>query len=201
MPEEARSGPPAAIVVRHRVADFDRWKVAFDEHEDARVAAGILGHHLNRAEEDPNLVTIYLAVADVDGARSFAESDDLRNVMEQAGVVGEPELMWMTPVREAIDWDRELPAFIVSHRVADFDSWLAGYDAADDLREEHGIVGHAVNRAFDDPSVAIVYHQAESFDALRAFLESDELRAAMEETGVVSEPEVSFHTGGSGKRY
>lgn len=52
-----------------------------------------------------------------------------------------------------------------------------------------------------DPSLAIVYHQAESFDALRAFLDDDALAAAMKEAGVISEPEVSFHTGGWGKRY
>jgi hypothetical protein len=31
----------------------------------------------------------------------------------------------------------------------------------------------------DDPSVAIVYHQAESFDTLRAFLADDEVKAVM----------------------
>ncbi|MGO8870471.1 MAG: MarR family winged helix-turn-helix transcriptional regulator [Acidimicrobiales bacterium] len=36
----------------------------------------------------------------------------------------------MTLVRRAIVWDRELPAFMLSHRVADFDRWLEGYDAA-----------------------------------------------------------------------
>jgi hypothetical protein len=110
-------------------------------------------------------------------------------------------MMWVTPVREAIIWDRQLPAFIITHTVADFDSWLEGYDAADELRISNGIIGHAANRSNDDPSVALVYHQAEDFGTLRAFLENPELRAAMESAGVTSEPEVSFHTGGWAKAY
>ncbi len=201
MPNPAQSLPPAAAVVRHQVADFDTWKPVFDDGEDARRAAGILGYHLNRAEDDPNVVSIYMAVSDVDQAKAFAESDDLRDDMQKAGVVSAPEITWMTPVREDIVWDRELPGFILIHKVADFDAWLEGYDGADELRRAHGIVGHAVNRMLDDPSVAVVYHQAESFDDLRAFLDSDELRTVMKDAGVISEPEVSFHTAASGKRY
>lgn len=119
--------------------------------------------------------------------------------MERAGVVGRPEVTWVTPKREDVVWDRHLPAMVVTHRVEDFDSWLDGYDAADELRREHGIVGHAANRSHADPLVATIYHQAESFDALRAFLEDPELQAAMVAAGVASEPEVSFHTGGWAK--
>lgn len=49
--------------------------------------------------------------------------------------------------------------------------------------------------------LAIVYHQAESFDTLRAFLADDALKAKMQEAGVTSAPEVTFVTGGQGKRY
>lgn len=201
MSDREQSLPPAAVVVTHPVADFDQWKEGFDEHEPVRKASGMLGHHLNRAEHDPNLVSAYLAVGDVEATKAFAESAELAAKMQEVGVTGPPEMTWMTPVREAIVWDRELPAFLLSHTVADFDTWLEAYDAADELRTSHGIVGHAANRSMDDPSQAIVYHQAESFDELRRFLAAPELKAAMEQAGVTSEPEVSFHTGGWAKMY
>jgi hypothetical protein len=193
--------PPFAVLVQHQVADYDTWKAAFDQDEGARREAGIVGHHINRAEDDPNLVSIYLALTDLDQAKAFAADDRLRDFMQSAGVTSAPEMTWMTPVREAVVWDRELPAFILSHRVADFDAWLAGYNGADELRRSRGIVGHAANRSLDDPSVAMVYHQAESFEALRTFLGDADLAAAMKEFGVVSEPEVAFQTGGSAKFY
>lgn len=61
MSDPEQSLPPAAVMVAHPVADFDRWREGFDEHEAVRKASGMLGHHLNRAEHDPNLVTAYLA--------------------------------------------------------------------------------------------------------------------------------------------
>lgn len=193
--------PPAAVVVQHPVADFDAWKAGFDAHEGVRREVGILGHHINRAEEDPDLVTIYLAVTDVDRVKAFAASDELKQIMEEVGVTGPPQMTWVTPVRQDIVWDRELPAIVVSHEVADFDAWLEGYDAADGLRSEAGILGHAANRGIDDPSTVLVYHQAESADALRAFLDHPALGEAMEKAGVTSEPEISFHTGGWAKLY
>jgi hypothetical protein len=201
MSDEERPLPPAAVTVRHPVADFDTWKVGFDDHEDARRAAGILGHHINRGRDDPNDVSIYLAVADVEQARAFAASEELKSAMQDVGVTGPPTLTWMTPVREAVVWDRELPAMILSHSVADFNSWLEGYDAAAALQRSGGIIGHAANRGLDDPSLAFVYHQAESFDTLQAFLADSAVQDAMKAAGVTSEPEVSFHTGGWAKMY
>lgn len=193
--------PPAAVLVAQTVSDFDKWKSVFDENEQARRAGGILGHHVNRGEDDPNLVTVYLAVADIDAARAFAASDDLRERMKQAGATGPPQLTWLTPVREAIVWDREVPAFMLSHHVADFDRWLDGYDAAASLQKAGGIIGQAANRSLDDPSLAVVYHQAETFDTLREFLDMAELKEVMAEAGVVSTPEVTFWTGGWAGRY
>mgnify|MGYP001820769532 CR=1 FL=1 len=194
--------PPAAVLVRHPVADFDSWKQGFDDHESARrEGAAALAHHINRAEDDPNLVTIFIATSDIDKARAFTASDDLREIMEEVGVTGPPEFTWVRPRRQDVIWDRELPAFLLSHRVADFEAWLGAYDDADELRRSNGIIGHAANQDLDDPSLAVVYHQAESFDDLRAFLGNPELRTAMENAGVTSEPDVSFHTGGHGKQY
>lgn len=193
--------PPAALMVRHPVADFDSWKKGFDDHEGARKEAGILGHHLNRSRDDPNDVSIYMAVSDITRARAFADSAELAQAMQDVGVTGPPEITWMTPLRESVQWEGEHPAFLISHAVEDFDRWLDGYDGAADLQRARGIIGHAANRSLDDPSVAIVYHQADSFETLEAFLANADLQAAMAEAGVAGPPEVSFHTGGWAKLY
>ncbi len=198
---DAQPLPPVALVVRHSVADFDVWKAAFDGEEDLRSAASVVGHHINRAEDNPNDLSVYLAATDTAKLETFASSDELKDVMRAAGVTSAVELTWMTPAREAVVWDQQLPAVLLTHTVADFDAWLEAYNDADELRTSKGIVGHAANRSNDDPSVAIVYHQAESFDTLRAFLADAELKAVMEAAGVTSEPDVSFHTGGWGKQY
>ena len=85
--------------------------------------------------------------------------------------------------------------------MADFDAWLEVYDSVGDLQKAGGIIGQAANRALDDPQRVIVYHQAESFDSLRAFLADPELQAAMDKGGVLGPPTVTFHTGGWAKFY
>lgn len=53
----------------------------------------------------------------------------------------------------------------------------------------------------DDPNTAIIYHQAETHDSLKAFVASPGLKAVMEKAGVTSAPQVSFHTGGWARTY
>jgi hypothetical protein len=193
--------PPAAVITTHEVADWATWKTQFDGHERTRKAAGILGHHINRGLENPNLVSVYLAVSDLAAAKAFSASADLRNVMAAAGVKGAPTVMWVKPVTEHIIWDRELPAMLVSHTVANFDTWLAGYKAAAAVQKQGGIVGEAANQSLDDPNTAVVYHQAESFDTLKAFVANPGLKEAMLKAGVTSAPQVTFVTGGWAKLY
>ena len=198
-----QSLPPNAVLLSYQIADFDQWKATFDKHEGNRIENGIVGHHINRAENDPNSLAIYLAVGDVDKAKAYAESDALKEYMREAGVTSTPEVLWVKPVAESVIWDRELPAVIITHTVDDFDAWLTGYNSAeaDAMRESGGIIGHAANQGIENPSLVLVYHQAESFDTLRALVASDELRNVMKEAGVNSEPEFSYHTGGWGKLY
>ncbi len=193
--------PPAALLISYPVADFDAWKAVFDANEQGRIDNGYVGHHINRAEDDPNSLAVYLAAGDVERAKAFVTSDEVKALMAQAGIIGTPELNWVRPLRESVVWDRELPAMVLTHHVEDLDAWLAGYDGAAELQRSGGILGHAANVSLDDPSLVVVYHQAESFDTLRNFLGSADLKAVMKEAGVVSEPEVTFHTGGWGKFY
>lgn len=181
--------PPHRARVAHRVADADRWKAGFDDLEPARRAAGILGHQINRALDDPHLITVFLAVADVDGARAFTTSYEQDEVMQRLGVLSRPETEWLRPLRASIVSHRQLPAFLLRRRVLDLGSWLAGYDAAAGRREADGIVGHSADRSLDDPSSVTVYHQAESFDALHRHL------------ATVAESDATFHTGGWAKTY
>ena len=193
--------PPYAALLSHTVEDVDTWKVGFDGDEPNRVAAGMLGHHLNRAEDDPNRITMFLALSDLDKAKAFASSPDLADTMKRFGVISPPETIWLQPIRQDVVWDRQLPAMIVDHRVADFDAWLEVYDSVGDMQKAGGIIGQAANRSLDDPQRVIVYHQAESFDTLRAFLADPELQAAMGRGGVLAPPTFTFHTGGWAKFY
>ena len=84
----------SSIFIRHRVADFDAWKAAFDEHGSTRRDHGLVDGSLLRDEDDANMVTIVMTTDDTARAREFFESDDLRETMQSAGVVSQPD-MWV----------------------------------------------------------------------------------------------------------
>lgn len=90
----------ASMFIRHHVADFAKWKAAFDEHETARRGAGITAHSLYREADDPNVVIISFTVSDLNRAKEFAGSRDLRSVMERAGVQGPPDIWFAESVEE-----------------------------------------------------------------------------------------------------
>jgi len=184
--------PPAAILVEHTVANYDAWKKAFDQHQPARAKASALGHHLNRDAGEPNHLYIYCPVTDMEKAKSFAQSADLAETMQRAGVVDQPKITFMVPKSVDFIADQQLPAIIVKHPVRDYATWRKSYDAFDDFRKKSGIVGHAVNQEAGHPNQVIVYHQAKDPETLRRFVESPELKDAMEKAGVSGPPEIHF---------
>ena len=90
----------ASMFVKHRVADYARWKPVFDEHETMRKAAGLTAHSLHRGNDDPNVVIIAFRAADLNKAKQFAGSDDLKAAMARAGVQGAPEIWFADDVEE-----------------------------------------------------------------------------------------------------
>jgi quinol monooxygenase YgiN len=188
--------PTITAIVTHRVSDYATWKAAFDADAGARREAGIVGSHINRSVDDPNLLSVYLAATDAAKLDAFFHSDRLKETMSKAGVEGPPTITLMTPVEDKTVKSDPVYGMIVVHPVADFDAWKKVYDQLDDLRQKGGIIGAAVNRDANDPNRVIVFHQAKTLEALKAFAESPDLKAAMQRGGVAGPPTFQFVVGG-----
>jgi quinol monooxygenase YgiN len=83
------------LFVRHHVTDFPTWKQAYDDFNDERQGMGVTGHAVYQSANDPNDVTILHDFESMDSAQAFMGSPRLREVMEKAGVSGEPSV-WFT---------------------------------------------------------------------------------------------------------
>ena len=81
------------LFARMNVADYETWREAYDEFYGERVALGVMGAAAFQLVDDPNDVTVWHDFETVGAARAFVSSDALRNVMQRAGVQGEPQ-MW-----------------------------------------------------------------------------------------------------------
>lgn len=90
----------AYLFIRHEVEDYDEWKPVFDDHAETRAEHGSLGGHLFRTADDPNDLAILFEWDSVEHARDFAESGDLREAMERAGVSGEPDLTFLEKLED-----------------------------------------------------------------------------------------------------
>jgi heme-degrading monooxygenase HmoA len=87
-------------LVRHRVEDYERWKLVFDEHRPAVKQSGSKGGRLLRSADDPYEIVILLEWDNLENARQFYGSDDLRETMQRAGVAGQADIYFLEEVEE-----------------------------------------------------------------------------------------------------
>ncbi len=73
------------LLIRHTVQDYSAWKAVFDEQADVRRANGSQGGRLFRSTESGE-VLVLLEWDDLERARLFVDSDDLREGLIRSGV-------------------------------------------------------------------------------------------------------------------
>ena len=88
------------LLVRHKVADYAKWKPNFDQHAATRKASGCLGGQLFRTANDPNELLILFQWDDLEKARQFSQSNDLRETMQKAGVIDQPNVYFLETIEE-----------------------------------------------------------------------------------------------------
>ena len=85
----------AHMVIGHQVEDYGKWRAAYDAHADIRDGAGESRVYQDVAE--PNRVTVVVD-GELDKLRAFMSMPELKTVMKEAGVIGEPQVMFVNDV-------------------------------------------------------------------------------------------------------
>lgn len=80
------------VAVRHRVADYDAWRIAYDEHGAVRKTHGTTGDTVLRDAQDPNEVLVLTYWPSITEAQAFANDPSLGEAMGRAGVIGAPRI-------------------------------------------------------------------------------------------------------------
>ena len=83
------------LLIRYNVWDFSEWKRGYDAHLPKRTEAGLTEKHLLRSAGDANEVVLLFQAEDLSRARAFAESPDLRQTMQNVGVIDKPDLYFL----------------------------------------------------------------------------------------------------------
>ena len=84
------------MLIRHKVADFGKWKSMYEDHRSAREAAGLKDLHLWRNEGDPTEIILLFETSDVTKAKEFVASSDMKEKMQAAGVQGAPDIVFLS---------------------------------------------------------------------------------------------------------
>lgn len=88
------------MVIDHKVKDYAKWKPAFDKHESTRKKAGSKGGNLYHISGEPNHICIVFEWDSKGNATKFIESDDLKKTMQEAGVLGKPDIWFLDKIED-----------------------------------------------------------------------------------------------------
>jgi heme-degrading monooxygenase HmoA len=78
--------------------DYEKWKTVFDEAASLRKSYGSMGVRVFRRVDDSNKAVILGEYEDLDRARQLFQSQEFRDAIQEAGVIGKPEVTFLHEV-------------------------------------------------------------------------------------------------------
>lgn len=84
------------VLIRHKVTDFGKWKLAYDGDLTSRQRAGLKETHLLHNVQNHEEVVLLFEVDDLQKAMEFCNSSDLRATMQKAGVIVTPDIVFLS---------------------------------------------------------------------------------------------------------
>lgn len=82
---------------------------------------------------------------------------------------------------------------VVLHPVRDYEEWRKVYDSASEIQRAGGVTAESVHRLASDPNTVLVLHHFGSVAEAEAFMAQPDLRAAMEQGGVIGPPRIEIY--------
>lgn len=82
---------PTAVIESH-VKDYATWKSHYDQHQPMRVKGGATNDRVYQSPTDPSRVCVLMDFPSLRQAETFLHGSDLRQAMEEAGVIGAPRI-------------------------------------------------------------------------------------------------------------
>ena len=77
-------------------------------------------------------------------------------------------------------------------KVKDYATWRASYDSSEKMRQSSGIMNGRVFRGIDDPNEIVVIEDVTDEAKAQAWLDSDQLKTGMKNSGVMGTPTMRF---------
>lgn len=88
----------AQLYVHHKVEDYPKWRKVFDDMEKTRRSMGETGFRVYHTASNPNEIVIITDWASADKARAYSQLPDLKQAMQNGGVISQPEVLILEEV-------------------------------------------------------------------------------------------------------
>ena len=197
MPEDTAVAvfePFKVIGIKHKIADYDKWRKEYDAHDSMRMAYGISHYMIGRGIDDSNTIMVIDKINDVAKAKEFSVLPDLKDKMKQAGVIGKPEFTYYEVIRNDNTQIDQKDRLMVTHRVKDFDSWLKVYDAEGTTkRMEEGLIDRGLARSTDDANMVTIVFAITDMKKAKENITSEAKKKLMMDAGVEGAPQMFFY--------
>jgi hypothetical protein len=185
--------PFAAVVIKHTVADYNKWKPVFDADSINRNAAGLHLIGLSRGLENQNEVEAPFMIDDVQRAKAFVSDPKLKEAMEKGGVNSKPDIKFVNVLRMSDEIQKSGDFAEVWHNVKDFDAWLKAYDGEGlTTRANDGLEDGVLARGIDDPNFVLLVFRITDLEKAKAAMNNPARQKLMQEAGVIGKPEIFF---------
>ena len=83
------------LLIKHKVQDYPSWKKTFDGFIDARRAGGEKSFQILHPENEGNNLLVFFEWDNINNAKKFVNSPELKEAMNNAGVVEQPEVYFL----------------------------------------------------------------------------------------------------------
>lgn len=84
---------------------------------------------------------------------------------------------------------------VVTHKIGgSFTKWLAAYESHDSAKLANGLHNYVVGRGLTDSNMLMVVLKVDDLAKAKAFAKDPSLKAAMQKSGVIGAPTISFNT-------
>ncbi len=128
---------------------------------------------------------LFFASCGGDGSKEETSTDStVVDTSSTTAVTPEVNTIITTPVQ----------MMVVTHKVADFDKWKAGYEAHDSARLANGIHKYVIGRGLQDPNMVLVAMRIDDVAKAKAFGKDPALKKVMQKAGVTGPPSISYIT-------
>lgn len=186
--------PFDVIVIKHKVANYDKWLLAYNAHDSIRQSYGITHFVIGRGMENENMIIVIDKMNDIKKAKEFSTLPSLKDAMKKAGVMGVPTFSFYNVIRNDDSKINIKDRLMVTHKVKDFDAWLKVYDAEGTAkRMEEGLIDRGMARSVDDPNMVTLVFAISDMKKAKVAITSEAKKKVMMDAGVVGAPEMFYY--------